>query len=265
MTLPPLLPPTQSTLQEGLKQEPQEASFSMTIACGPFTSDSDLMFKPWSSLLKSLRSRKPGVVLLIGPFLHPFTENLHDFLEACPDSLVLLVPCVRDIINHHCVYPQAPLDISGLSSDPWRIKLLPNPCRFSLNEVTFSVTSMDVLFHLRREQLVMRAEEVESLEVDGQQPATDTMASLARHVLQQRSFYPLFPTPLDLSHEVNLDVSHLEHLTLCHGKGASAPDVLIVPSRLKHFSKVVDRTIAINPSFGVISSRMKVDVGKFSE
>jgi DNA polymerase alpha subunit B len=64
--LPPLLPSTQSTLQgEGLKQEPREASFSMTIACGPFTSDSDLMFKPWSSLLKSLRLRKPGVVLLV--------------------------------------------------------------------------------------------------------------------------------------------------------------------------------------------------------
>lgn len=100
----------------------------------------------------------------------------------------------------------------------------------------------------------MRAEEVDSLEVDGQPPATDAMASLARQVLQQRrfvfvfswqkfdhyclvSFYPLFPTPLDLSHEVNLDVSHLEHLALCH-KGESAPDVLIVPSRLKHFSKV---------------------------
>jgi DNA polymerase alpha subunit B len=52
------------------------------------------------------------------------------------------------------------------------------------------------------------------------------------------SFYPLFPTPLDLSHEVNLDVSHLEHLALCHGEGASAPDVLVVPSRLKHFSRV---------------------------
>ncbi|KAF8476554.1 DNA polymerase alpha subunit B [Russula ochroleuca] len=302
MTLPSLLPSTQSTLQGGgLKQEPREASFSMTIACGPFTHDSDLMFKPWSSLLKNLRSQKPGVVLLIGPFLDSdnekiktgdadqtvaelfhtqFTENLHDFLEACPDSLVLIVPSVRDITNHHCVYPQAPLDISGLSTDH-RIKLLPNPCRFSLNEVTFSVTSMDVLFHLRREQLVMRAEEVEPLEVDGQPPATDTMTSLARYLFQQRSFYPLFPTPLDLSHEVNLDVSHLEHLTLCHGEGASAPDVLIVPSRLKHFSKVVDRTIAINPSFvaknvsanlvfggngeGVISSRMKVDVGKFSE
>ncbi|KAI0279236.1 DNA polymerase alpha subunit B [Russula aff. rugulosa BPL654] len=302
MTLPPLLPSTQSTLQgEGLKQEPRDASFSMTIACGPFTHDSDLTFKPWSSLLKSLRSQKPSVVLLIGPFLDSnnekiktgdvdqsptelfhtqITENLHDYLEACPDSLVLIVPSVGDIISHHCVYPQAPLDISGLRGDP-RIKLLPNPCRFSLNGVTFSVTSMDILFHLRREQLILRAEEVESLEVDGQPPATDMMASLARHILQQRSFYPLFPAPLDLSHEVNLNVSHLEYLGLCHGEAASAPDVLVVPSRLKQFSKVVDRTIAINPSFvaknisanlvfggngeGPISSRMKVDVGRFSE
>lgn len=112
---------------------------------------------------------------------------------------------------------------------------------------------MDVLFHLRKEQLVIRAEEVEPIEVNGQQPATDTMAGLARQILQQRrfvlalswsglihyhsaSFYPLFPTPLDLSQEVNLDVSHLEHLTLCYE--ASAPNVLITPSRLKHFSKV---------------------------
>ena len=176
---------------------------------------------------------------------------------------------------------------------------------------------MDVLFHLRKEQLVIRAEEVESVEVSGQLPATDTMAGLARQILQQRrfvfalswsdlihchlaSFYPLFPTPLDLSHEVNLDVSHLEQLALCHEEAVIAPDVLITPSRLKHFSKVslillfhpksqpsccfsqvVDHTIAINPSFvsknvsanlvfggngeGPVSSRIKVDVVRFSE
>jgi len=38
----------------------------MTIACGPFTPDSDLQFKPWSTLLKSLMTLKPGVVLLVG-------------------------------------------------------------------------------------------------------------------------------------------------------------------------------------------------------
>jgi hypothetical protein len=51
------------------------------------------------------------------------------------------------------------------------------------------------------------------------------------------SFYPLFPSPLELSHEVNLDVSHLKQLDLCD-EAAFAPDVLIMPSRLKHFSKV---------------------------
>ena len=56
--------------------------------------------------------------------------------------------------------------------------------------------------------------------------------------LLDRSFYPLFPSPLELSHEVNLDISHFEHLALCHEESTCAPDVLIVPSRLKHFSKV---------------------------
>ena len=37
----------------------------MTIACGPFTHDSDLIFKPWSSLLKSLQLEEPGVILLV--------------------------------------------------------------------------------------------------------------------------------------------------------------------------------------------------------
>jgi len=273
----------------------------MAIACGPFTQDSDLQYKPWSSLFKSLLSLRPGVVLLIGPFVdsnnekiktgdtdqtptehfhNQFTEKLHEFLESCPNSLILIVPSVRDVINNHCVYPQSPLGVSDLSVDP-RIKLLPNPCRFSLNDVSFAVTSVDVLFHLRKEQLVMRAEEVESLEIDGQLPATDTMASLSRLILQQRCFYPLFPSPLELSHEVNIDISHSEHLALCHEDRACAPDVLIVPSRLKHFSKVVDHTVAINPSSvsksvsanlmfggqgeGSISSRIKVDVARFLE
>src|SRR6266404_7297885 len=78
-------------------------------------------------------------------------------------------------------------------SQSQRIKLLPNPCRFSINDISFAVTSVDVLFHLRKEQLVLRAEEVESEEVDGQLPATDTMASLSRLILQQRWSVPFLP------------------------------------------------------------------------
>jgi DNA polymerase alpha subunit B len=69
------------------------------------------------------------------------------------------------------------------------------------------VTSVDVLFHLRKEQLVLRAEEVESLEVEGQPPATDTMASLSRHVLQQRRSVFALPYP-DLVHSRLLVSTH---------------------------------------------------------
>lgn len=53
-----------------MKQERRETSFSMTVACGPFTPDSDLQFKPWSALLKSLMTLKPDVVLLVGASCH---------------------------------------------------------------------------------------------------------------------------------------------------------------------------------------------------
>ena len=47
-----------------------------------------------------------------------FTENIHDFLEASPNSLVLVVPSVRDMTSDRIVYPQAPLDASGLFGRP---------------------------------------------------------------------------------------------------------------------------------------------------
>lgn len=55
------------------------------------------------------------------------------------------------------------------------------------------------------------------------------------------SFYPIFPVPLELSSDVNLDISHSDGLRLGSdpdGIKEYAPDVLILPSRLKHFSKV---------------------------
>ena len=54
------------------------------------------------------------------------------------------------------------------------------------------------------------------------------------------SFYSVFPVPKDNSHEVNLDVSHLEKLdfkSVCDGID-TVPDVLILPSMLKQFNKV---------------------------
>ena len=55
---------------------------------------------------------------------------------------------------------------------------------------------------------------------------------------RQTSFYPLFPAPHDLTAEVNLDVSHLDGLSLYPEGISTAPDVLITPCRLKDFAKV---------------------------
>ena len=82
------------------------------------------------------------------------------------------------------------------------------------------------------------------------------------------SFYPIFPAPDDLASDVNLDMTH-QHLLRLESR---APDVLILPSKLKHFAKasfqvpcfaahttsahlfaacvlqIVDSVVTINPS-----------------
>lgn len=60
------------------------------------------------------------------------------------------------------------------------------------------------------------------------------------------SFYPLFPSPLAPPLEpLNLDVTHSNLLKFSQDTGA---DVFILPSMLKHFAKVVDSTVIVNPS-----------------
>lgn len=160
--------------------------------------------------------------------------RLHDASSA---TIVVLIPSVRDLISAHAAYPQAMLDKEGLGLAK-KVRMLPNPCTLSINEVMFSLASPDVLFHLRREEVFQRAEEAEP---DPATPANpnpqgDGMANLVRHVLGHRHFYPLFPPPENVSAEVNLDVTHWNQLRLL-----DAPDVLVLPSRLKHFAKVSGR------------------------
>jgi len=259
LSLPPITapsPPPSNT----------DAAFSMCIACGPFSMDSDLEYKPWKDLIEQVKTNKPAVILLIGPFVdaansrikdgdvdeplqqlfdRQFTQRLQDFWVQSPDSLVLLVPSINDVISDHAVFPQCELN-KVFGEDP-RVRLLPNPCRFSVNGISFAVTSVDTLFHLRKEEFFRRTPEVDPL-IPTSEPATDAMSNLARNLLQQRSFYPIFPTPLDVAHEVNLDVTHSEGIKLVEGEDDRAPNVLVLPSRLKQFSKAVDGTTVINPS-----------------
>lgn len=160
--------------------------------------------------------------------------------------MILLVPSISDILSDHPVLPQSELSVASLSD--YRIRCLPNPSQFSINGVTFAASSVDVLFHLRNQELMQRGQEVEPT------PSTtgtshDPISNACRHILQQRSFYPLFPVPAEFTSEVNLDMSHSEGLRLLTDSQPHAPDVLVLSSKLKHFSKVVESTTTINPSF----------------
>ncbi|TDL17712.1 DNA polymerase alpha, subunit B [Rickenella mellea] len=267
--IPPLtIDPSSQGGKLGVKAE--RGAFTMCIACGPYTPDSELEFKPLASFLDKIKTSRPAVLLLQGPFIDAshsliksgdvdytppelfhqrFAERLRDFLSASPDSLIILVPSVRDVLSDHPVSPQCELS-NEFAFDP-RVRLLPNPCRFSINGISFAASSVDVLFHLRNQEFMVRGEEVESWPATGDAPGNDAMANMCRHLFQQRSFYPIYPVPAEMSHDINLDVTHVEGMRLDSSDPRCdyAPDVLVVPSRLKHFSKVVDGTMAVNPSY----------------
>ncbi|KAG8955868.1 DNA-directed DNA polymerase alpha subunit pol12 [Tulasnella sp. 424] len=256
LPLPPLKP---------LKPKvPPPLSFTTVVVCGPYTYDSDLEYQPVAALMKAVAQIKPQALVLMGPFVdsnHPIIQKadlemavddlflrkiavpLRNYITTQqPDLSVAFMPSVRDLVSFHNVYPQSP--VMGpenfrswkpqQGTPPW--SFVSNPGIFSIHGLTFGATSVDVLFHLRRQEVF------KTLPGEVQQ---DPMAGLCRHILDQRSFYPVYPVPLDSSQDVNLDVSHSHLLSIPND---SIPDVIFLPSRLKEFSKIVDGTVFVNPS-----------------
>ncbi|CAN0438366.1 unnamed protein product, partial [Laminaria digitata] len=109
-----------------------------------------------------------------------------------------------------------------------RVHLAPNPAWLRVNDVTIGVSSTDALFDLSGE------------EVSAGNQGGNRMGRLAGHLLQQQSFYPLFPPPAGSA--AQLDMRH------AHRWGMPAtPDVLLVPSRLAQFAREVQGCLCVNP------------------
>lgn len=130
--------------------------------------------------------------------------RLQIFLDSNPGSIALLVPSIRDVLSGHTAFPQCELS-SEYTDDPvcfhqpggqvgvehshlQRIKFLPNPCHFRLNDVLVAVTSVDVLFHLRKEEVFKTASgvDMEPGPRDSLEGETDSMTRLCGHLLEQR-------------------------------------------------------------------------------
>lgn len=258
LAMPPLKPPVKSSIPS--------AAPSMAIACGPYTAAADLDFKPWKNLLSRLIAERPKVVLLIGPFIDLNHGQMRDgnidksldemfediflnpivreFLATCSDSTVLLLPSVLDAISSYAVFPQAPFELGAHHP---RIHLLANPSTFSLNGTTIAASSVDVLFHLGKQEHFFEIPEAsDEAPPSGDEVKSDPTARRCRHLLQQRSFYPIYPVPPEVSNHVNLDLTHRRALKTDDSAGV-AREIFITPSQLWQFCKMVDSTLFINP------------------
>ncbi|KAF8997523.1 glycosyl hydrolase family 7-domain-containing protein [Cyathus striatus] len=138
--------------------------FSVCVACSPYTPDANLLYKPWRYFLQNIKTSKPEVVILLGPFIdstHPKIKTgdvdsapaqlfkahilapLCSFFDSSPNSISVIVPSICDLMSHHAMFPQSEFDGSIFNNDP-RIRLLPNPGRFSINDISFAATSVEI-------------------------------------------------------------------------------------------------------------------------
>eukprot|EP00066_Takifugu_rubripes_P005908 XP_003970292.1 PREDICTED: DNA polymerase alpha subunit B [Takifugu rubripes] len=225
--------------------EATEEPVNILVACGPYTPSDSLTFDPLLDLIHVIARDRPDVCILLGPFVDSkheqiekaqVTETFEAIFSRCMESIVdgtkstgcqlVFVPSQRDI-HHHCIYPQPPFTLPNLSKDQsQRITLVPDPCTLLIDGVTFGITSTDILFHMGAEEISCGT-------------GSDRFSRILRHMLSQRSFYPLYP-PVE---DVNMDYEKFQSF----GQMPVTPDVLILPSELRYFIKDVIGCVCVNP------------------
>ncbi|KAI0407374.1 DNA polymerase alpha/epsilon subunit B [Xylaria palmicola] len=262
---------------DAMDADDEPAPLSIMIGAGPYSADDNLDFEPLHALCSRAADAYADVLLLTGPFLdadhpliaagdfdlpeeaagaadadaatmatafrHMIAPALNRLASANPHVTILLVPSVRDVVARHAAWPQEPLPRPGLGL-PRAAKCVGNPMTLSVNEVVVGVSAQDSLWDLRAEELV------------GPRPRDpDLLSRVARHLVEQRHYAPVFP-PVDRSRlprpggtGASLDTSYLKL-----GEMVSVrPDMVVVPSALPPFAKVVESILVINP--GPLSKR----------
>lgn len=280
------------------------APLNVIIGSGPYTTETDLSYITLETLLTRASDTKADVLILNGPFLdvdHPLVASgdvglpetypaqpdcvtLTDVFKALiaapitafaarsPNTTIIMIPSVRDVIMKHTSWPQDKFSRRELGL-PKQAVCVTNPVTISINEIVVGISSQDILYEMQQ-QLVSQG---------NKGIGTDLLARLTSDIIHQRHFFPVYP-PLDpgklpkaaiLSDELggrnatgaNLDVAFLELGEWLHVR----PDLLILPSVLTPFAKVVHSVVAINP--GTLSKRkgpgtfveMKIQPRKLTE
>ncbi|BDD55963.1 hypothetical protein MAP00_001443 [Monascus purpureus] len=282
----PLLPPAVSSpvaienINERLGVAEGNPPLNIFVASGPYTADDNLDFEPLKEICRKAADCYADGLLLMGPFLdiehpliasgdfdlpdvngydpdtatlamvfrHCITAPLQKLAAAVPSITIILVPSVRDAVSKHVSWPQEQLPKKELGL-PKQVRMVSNPVTLSLNETVIGFCSHDVFYELRREEVLR-----------GKPKDGNLLTRLPKYLIEQRHFSPIFPpssrehlprpgTDSGLATGAMLDVSYSKLGEWWNVR----PDVLITPSILPPFVKVVDSVLVINP--GTLSKR----------
>ncbi|XP_032089728.1 DNA polymerase alpha subunit B [Thamnophis elegans] len=243
-----------SKLYEGVPlpfHKPTEAAADLEpwlvlVACGPYTTSDSIAYEPMVDLIETINKDKPDVCILLGPFVdskHKQVEEgqlimLYDeVFKRCLKTIIegtrsagsqlVVVPSLRDV-HHVCIYPQPPFVYDLAKEDQQRVLFVSDPCTLEIDGVIFGLTSVDLLFHMGAEE-ISRSSNLQ-----------DRFSRILKHILTQRSYYPLYPPPEDMS----VDYERFYP----YASLPVTPDLLITPSDLKYFVKDILGCVCINPS-----------------
>uniref|UniRef100_A0A1D5QNG5 DNA polymerase alpha subunit B n=1 Tax=Macaca mulatta TaxID=9544 RepID=A0A1D5QNG5_MACMU len=212
------------------------------VACGPYTTSDSITYDPLLDLIAVINHDRPDVCILVrGTTLrHPaccaavltqphslFSLFCLFFCHTSSGSHLVFVPSLRDV-HHEPVYPQPPFSYSDLSrEDKKQVQFVSEPCSLSINGVIFGLTSTDLLFHLGAE------------EISSSSGTSDRFSRILKHILTQRSYYPLYPPQEDMA--IDYETFYV------YAQLPVTPDVLIIPSELRYFVKDVLGCVCVNP------------------
>lgn len=272
----------------------KEQGLKVVVALGPFSNSHTLDYTLLTKFVEEINTKiMPHVVILNGPFIDinnttvaegdlDFSEmkqpprNLDEVFSKVispilrqinPKIQVILYPSLKDTCIKHCSYPQDAFDRRKFDL-PKNIKVFPNPSSFSLNEVVVANSNLDIFKDLRDVYDEATTSEVSS----------NRFERIVGHMFDQRRLYPTFPG--SVAKHRSLPLNHEELATLHDGINAhelietvpggsmlevpylgltefagTLPDILIAPSELKYFAKVIRGVVVVNPGYFVRASR----------
>lgn len=286
-TAPHELDAFNARLANGSDETP--APLNIIVSSGPYTADTNLDFEPLHELCEKAVSTGADALILLGPFLdleHPLLASgqlppLPPSMNIDPDEAtmtdvfkglislplnrlcqslktisIIMVPSVRDAISKHVSWPQDRLKKAELGL-PRQVAIVPNPVMISLNEMMFGICSQDVLSELRHGSCTGGNKQTAGLGM---------FERLSKHIIEQRHFLPVFPTTprdslprptpslmdWDAAPKATGAMLDISYLALGEWRNVR-PDVLITPSALTPFARVVDSVVCINP--GTLSKK----------